>query len=120
MKLEALDEVLEELYESGSEIVDLYSDNKSDEGLRNLIVSIYNFIQSSPFPEKWLTEKCEMYNVTDKKDFGETIWGKELIKFARTEILGTIEELEKHNDSFEYKVSSLESLPYKSRRPKRQ
>ena len=35
-----------------------------------------------------------MYNVTDKIDFGETIWGKELIKFARTEILGTIEELE--------------------------
>ena len=94
LKLEALDEVLEELYESGSEIVDLYSDNKSDEGLRNLIVSIYNFIQSSPFPEKWLAEKCEMYNVTDKIDFGETIWGKELIKFARTEILGTIEELE--------------------------
>lgn len=94
LKLEALDEVLEELYESGSEIVDLYSDNKSDEGLRNLIFSIYNFIQSCPFPEKWLTEKCEMYNVTDKKDFGETIWGKELIKFARTEILGTIEELE--------------------------
>ena len=60
LKLEALDEVLEELYESGSEIVDLYSDNKSDEGLRNLIVSIYNFIQSSPFTEKWLAEKSEI------------------------------------------------------------
>lgn len=94
LKLETLDEVLEELYESSSEIVDLYSDNKSDEGLRNLISSIYNFIQSSPYPEKWLNEKCEMYNVTDETDFGKTVWGRELIKFARAEILGCIEELE--------------------------
>ena len=86
MKLEAIDEVLEELYESSDanvlEVLDAYSTNKSDDSLINLILSIHRFIQSCPNPLEWLNEKCEMYN-TSVDDFSKTLWGDKLIRYTR-------------------------------------
>ena len=110
MKLEALDEVIEELYEENGEFLELYSDNKSDENFRSLILNIYSFIQSSPFPYEWLNEKCEMYNIKDETDFGNTVWGKELIKFARNEIAGSIEELENLVEDLQYNSEATNYL----------
>ncbi|MBQ9314464.1 MAG: helicase-exonuclease AddAB subunit AddA [Clostridia bacterium] len=99
LKIEALDEVIEELYDKDEEMIELYSTNKSDENFRSLITRIHSFIQSSPYPENWLHEKCEMYHIESELDFGKTVWGKELIKLARMEIAGCIEELEDLADS---------------------
>lgn len=110
MKLEALDEVIEELYEENGELLELYSDNKSDENFRSLVLNIYSFIQSSPFPYEWLEEKCEMYNVKDETDFGKTVWGKELIKFARNEIAGSVEELEILAEDLQYNSEATNYL----------
>lgn len=97
LKLEALDEVFDELYEEDNddviEVMSSYSNNKSDDGLKNIILSIYNFIQSSPFPEEWLDEKCEMYNI-DEEDFAKTTWGKEIITYARSEVRGILDEVQ--------------------------
>ena len=102
LKIEALDEVLEGLYEENPDLIELYSDNKSDENFRKLILKIYSFIQSCPFPHEWLSEKCEMYNIKDTIDFGNTIWGKELIKYAREEVLGIISELEEIEEDLKF------------------
>lgn len=95
LRLEAIDEVLEELYESKDEdildVLDAYSNNKSDEGLINLILSIHRFIQSCPNPLEWLEEKTNMYNVKDS-DFSNTIWGKKIIRYARNLIEECVEE----------------------------
>ncbi|MBQ8299040.1 MAG: helicase-exonuclease AddAB subunit AddA [Clostridia bacterium] len=95
LRLEAIDEVLEELYESKDEeildVLDAYSSNKSDEGLINLILSIHRFIQSCPNPLEWLEEKTNMYNVEDS-DFSNTIWGKKIIRYARNLIEECVEE----------------------------
>lgn len=95
LRLEAIDEVLEELYESKDEeiidVLDAYSSNKSDEGLINLILSIHRFIQSCPNPLEWLEEKTAMYNVVDD-DFSNTIWGKKIIRYARNLIEECVEE----------------------------
>lgn len=99
LKIDALNDIIEDLYEEDSNIVELYSTNKSDDNFRNIIMRIHSFIQSCPFPEKWLSEKCEMYNIEDENDFGNTVWGKELIKYARMQISGSIEELENIADS---------------------
>ena len=97
LKLEALDEVLDELYEEDDDkIVDVmmaYSNNKSDDNLRSILLNIHSFIQSSPFPYDWLKEKCEMYNV-DEKDFAKTVWGKEITSYARSEVRGILDELQ--------------------------
>ena len=92
-----------------NEIVDIFSDNKSDEGFRNIILDIHNFIQSSPFPYEWLKDKCEMYN-TNETDFGKTVWGKELIKYARNEIAGCLEELETIADDLQNNIEAQNYL----------
>ena len=45
-------------------------------------MKIYTYIQSNPFPEKWLHEKIEMFNLSEKleQDFAKTIWGELLLK----------------------------------------
>lgn len=54
LKADAIDELLEELYESNDEeitdVLEAYSESKSDESLINLIFSIYKFISSSEDP----------------------------------------------------------------------
>lgn len=96
LRLEAIDEVLEELYETNNvniiEVLDAYSNNKSDENLVNLILTIHKFIQSCPKPLEWLAEKCDMYN-TAENDFSDTPWGKMLIRYTRKTIQEIIEEL---------------------------
>lgn len=104
LKLEVIDEVLEELYEltdtDVKEILEAYSANKSDDGLVELILSIYKFIQSSEDPRKWLNEKCEMYNV-NVNDFSKTIWGNKLIYYAREVIDEVITELRNASEDIE-------------------
>ena len=101
LKLESIDEVLEEYYESNDEnitdVLEAYSSNKSDEGLINLILSIQRFISSCPKPIEWLEEKCEMYNVQDE-DFSKTLWGDMLIRYARKVIEEIVEELKNLED----------------------
>ena len=96
LRLEAIDEVLEELYESNDpeiiDVMDAYSNNKSDDDLINLILSIHRFIQSCPNPLEWLDEKCNMYDVHDS-DFSKTIWGKKILHYARELIEEIAEEL---------------------------
>lgn len=104
LKIEALEEIIDELYEEGNEntieIMTSYSDNKSDDGLKKVVLSIYSFIQSSPFPEKWLKEKCEMYNV-EEDDFAKTVWGKEIISYARNETKGILNEVQEMVDDLQ-------------------
>lgn len=105
LKLEALDEIMEELYEEGSEVVELYSTNKSDKDFRDIILSIYTFIGSNPYPLKWLDDKCELYNI-DSDDFAKTIWGTELVHIAKRTITSTLECIEDKLEEL-YKIGGL-------------
>jgi len=97
IKLEALEELLEEKYESDDEnfenIVNIYTSNKDDDTLRSMILKIYNFIQSAPFPNQWLEEQTELFHIDDDAKIEETPWGKLLMDYAREEIQSGIEEL---------------------------
>ncbi len=118
LKFESLEELLEEIYSDDkseyAELINIYTDKKSDDLLKNIIMNVYNFIQSSPYPNQWLDEKCEMYNVSEDIDFGETKWGEYLLNFAKEEVAGLIkgikevlEELYACEDAQNY-ISTLE------------
>lgn len=89
LKQEVLEEVFENLYEEENEnfqkLINTYTNYISDDSLKEIILKIYRFMQSSPFPEKWLIEKTNMFkNDYTEKDFSESIWGKNIIrKFTR-------------------------------------
>ncbi len=86
LKQEVIEDLFEEKYESEDKefekLINTYTNYKDDSPLKELILKIYTYIQSNPFPEKWLNEKIEMFNLSDKldQDFAQTIWGKQLLK----------------------------------------
>lgn len=105
LKQDVIEDLFEEKYETEDKdfekLINTYTSYKDDTPLKELILKIYTYIQSNPFPEKWLNEKIEMFNLSDKldQDFAQTIWGKQLLKQVE-EILqdGIIKlEAEKNN-----------------------
>ena len=86
LKQDVLEDLFEEKYEAEDEdftkLLNTYTSYKDDTPLKELILKIYTYIQSNPFPEKWLNEKIEMFNLSDKleENFADTIWGKLLLK----------------------------------------
>ena len=57
-----MEQLLEDYYEAGDEefsrFVETYATGKSDRGIEDHIMAVYNFSGSNPWPEKWL-EACE-------------------------------------------------------------
>ena len=86
LKQDVLEDLFEEKYEAEDEdftkLINTYTSYKDDTPLKELILKIYTYIQSNPFPEKWLNEKIEMFNLADKleENFADTIWGNLLLK----------------------------------------
>ncbi len=94
LKQEVLEEIFEEKYEQSDEkflkLVNTYTTYKGDENLKNIVLKIYNYIQSTPFPQRWLDEQTEKFNIKEDVDFSETIWGKVLYENAKDDILDAI------------------------------
>ena len=84
LKQEVLDDLFEEKYIANDkdflDLIEKYTKYNKDEELKDLLLNIYNYIQSSPFPEEWLNEKIEMFNIEKTQNFSQTTWGEIIIK----------------------------------------
>ena len=85
LKQEVLEELFEEKYMNDEmdfiKLIEKYTKYNKDEELQELILEIYNYIQTTPFPNDWLKEKVQMLNDEAKKEnLSESIWGKILIE----------------------------------------
>lgn len=84
-------------------MIETYTGYRGDEALVELVLSIYKYIQSSPFPDRWLDEKVEMFHVDENKDFSETIWGKIILQETKSIIEDGIMRLTKiKNDTLKF------------------
>ena len=95
LKQEVLEEIFEEKYESQDidfeTLIKTYTSYRDDMPLKELILKIYNFIESSPYPRNWLNEQIEKFNINDiEQDFADTEWGKLLIQEMREELIDDI------------------------------
>ncbi len=93
MKLEALNDVFEEQYEKENnkeffELLECYGGNRDDQILMDMVLSLYTFIQSSPWPKAWLEDMTGSLNVPEGTDFGQTPWGRVLMDSVRVELEG--------------------------------
>lgn len=100
LKQEAIEDLFEKLYESREKkfenLIDAYAGYRGDETLKDIILRIYGSIQSNPFPEEWIEEKVEEFNVEkyiENGDFSKSIWGKVLVDTYKDEILDEINSL---------------------------
>ena len=115
LKQEVIEELFEKKYEEENEdfnkLINTYTSYKDDTPLKEIILKIYNYIQSNPFPEKWLDEKIEMFNIKNsniqkeninQQDFSVTIWGEELLKEIEEELIDDITTLQDIEESLSY------------------
>ena len=99
LKQEVLEELFEEKYETQDEdfqkLIKTYTSYRDDTPLKDIILKIYDFISSNPYPRKWLTDQIEKFNLKDTDiDFGKTEWGEILLKEIEEELEDDIAILE--------------------------
>ena len=105
LKQEVIEDIFETKYEEENEdfakLINTYTSYRDDTPLKELILKIYSYIQSNPFPEKWLNEKIEMFNLKEdlEKDFADTPWGEELLKEIDDELIDSLTTLENVSNS---------------------
>ena len=87
LRMEVLEDVFNDLYEENNEdfkkLIDTYCGYRDDDNLKDIIMKIYKFIQSMPYPEEWLKTQVEKFNLTTDQDFSNTLWGKIIIEEAK-------------------------------------
>jgi recombination helicase AddA, Firmicutes type len=108
MKLEVLKELFEDQYESKEsetreflELLECYGGNRDDHALQEIVLNLFQFIQSSPWQEKWLAQMLERFNVPPGLDFGETSWGQVLLQSVRCELEGLADRMNRANQILE-------------------
>lgn len=101
LKQEVLDELFDEKYEDEKlnqdflDLVECYGGSRGDEGLRDIVMSLYRFSQSTPWPEEWLRASAEKFNAGDDFDFASTKWAKAIMDDLSVELEGMYQMMEK-------------------------
>ncbi len=133
MKQETIEDIFDEEYESQNSeftcLLEKYATYNDDSKLKEIILKIYEFIQSDPFPDKWLENSVEEYNIryvekddtnliTNENDannqniitdFSNTNWGKiivdkvkETLEDCKINLESAIEEVETYPNLIDY------------------
>ena len=108
LKQEVIEDIFEKNYEEENQdftlLINTYTSYKDDTPLKDLVLKIYNYIQSNPFPEKWLHEKIEMFNLKDKldQDFSKTPWGEVLLEEVEETLIDCISSLQQAEEQLSY------------------
>ena len=85
MKSDVIADILERWYEEGREdfhaFVESYSYSKSDLPIEELILQLYNFSMSDPWPKAWIARMREKFDIASVREMCETAWMKELVVY---------------------------------------
>lgn len=84
----ALDEAFESAYEAEEPafvyLVEAFSGNRDDKRLREMVMQLFYFSQSQPYPEKWLLNLSESYQNADSP--GRALWRETILDAHRERI----------------------------------
>lgn len=82
LQQEVLEDLLKAAYEDGSyniyELADFFSDDKSDAGLSEKVMALYNYAMSLSNPDGWLRRALEPYREAMDVSPVETLWGQSM------------------------------------------
>lgn len=84
---DVLGEVLEEAYTNGEkaflEFADCYASGRTDRGLETLVLKLYQFAQSYPWPREWLEACAEDSGEDNQPEEGNPVWLSGLVESLR-------------------------------------
>ena len=98
MKSDIIADVLEKWYEEGEEefqqLIESYSHSKSDLPIEELVLSLYNFAMSNPWPKAWLGRINASFRVDSTEDMNKAPWMKELLGYVSVVIRDLKDKIE--------------------------
>jgi len=87
MKSDVVSDLLERWYEEGREdflkFIESYSYSKTDAPIEDLILQLYDFSMSSPWPKDWINDKRKIFDLKDLPDLFSAPWMEELLEHVR-------------------------------------
>ena len=127
LKSEIIDDMFEDLYDKEDKeflnLVEAYGGSKDDRKLKDIILDLYRFSMSGPWPEKWLKDKAEDFNINTISDLDNTEWvqvlkgdiNMEIDSFINMyhnaiDIISSTEGIESYLDVFNDELSLLINL----------
>ncbi len=98
MKSDVIAELLEEEYENGEEeflrFVESYSNSKNDSSIEELILQLYRFSMSYPWPKEWLSGLGDVFELPSVEQMQEAPFMNVLLEYVRTIIENILEILQ--------------------------
>ncbi|MDI3533895.1 MAG: ATP-dependent helicase/nuclease subunit [Thermosediminibacterales bacterium] len=93
LKLEVLEQVFEKNYDQENNdsflsLVEFYGGQRDDAPLQNLVLKLYEFAQSNPWPEDWLRQAAKKFKVSKDTDLDSLDWSKSIIEDLKIELDG--------------------------------
>ncbi|HBQ64719.1 MAG TPA: helicase-exonuclease AddAB subunit AddA, partial [Clostridiales bacterium] len=70
------------------DLLEHYGGNRDDQVLKDLVLRIYDFIQSNPWPEAWLRNMTDRFLLPGDQAFEDTPWGQVLLGAVSLELEG--------------------------------
>ncbi len=109
LKQEVLEDLFEEKYENQekdfAKLITTYTSYRDDTPLKDIVQKVYTYIQSNPFPEEWLKQKIEMFNLKEiEQDFSKSEWGEILLQEVQEILIGDITKLQDIEKSLSYDI----------------
>ena len=99
LKLETIEEIFEEFYEEKEDdfykLVESYSEKRGDTNLQQMVLSIYSFVMSSPYPMKWLEDSVNDFNIGDNFNFSTSKWAKIILDTIKIQVNGIVHNFDK-------------------------
>lgn len=90
LKQEVLENLLKEAYEHNAygifDLSDFFSDDKSDAGLQDKVLSLYEFAMSQSNSDGWMRHAVEPYKAAQEQDLRDTLWGRAMWDDQQAEI----------------------------------
>lgn len=87
------EEVLKEKDQAFVKLIESYSDNKTDEGLRAMVLQLYQFSMSYPWPEQWLDKNKEAFQVQSLEEMEQSQWMQFLMEY----LVQIVEDVKREN-----------------------
>lgn len=82
IKQDVLIELFEDKYDKEDEgflnLIEAYCTNRDDERLKEIVLKLYNFSMSGPWPSVWLREKAQEFNINSLDELEKASWYKVL------------------------------------------
>lgn len=81
---DVLSSVLERWYEKGNpdflDTVDLFADRYQDRALKDMVLRIFHFASSLPFPEDWIRRLPDSYRIPENVSMDDLPWDKPVLE----------------------------------------